>query len=95
MLRLPLLPRDSFEHISQWLQEARANADPELVITLVGNKCDMVAERQVSYEEGHAFAQRNGLALSGDDGWSCWWLLSRVRTQAWDLTVKANKQTHK
>jgi len=53
--------RDSFEHISQWLQEARANADPELVITLVGNKCDMVAERQVSYEEGHAFAQRNGL----------------------------------
>lgn len=53
--------RDSFEHVSQWLQEARANADPELVITLVGNKCDKVAERQVSYEEGHAFAHRYGL----------------------------------
>lgn len=53
--------RDSFEHVSQWLQEARANADPELVITLVGNKCDKVRERQVSYEEGHAFAHRYGL----------------------------------
>lgn len=53
--------RDSFEHVSQWLQEARANADPELVITLVGNKCDKVQERQVSYEEGHAFAHRYGL----------------------------------
>mmetsp|Transcript_53335 Transcript_53335/g.114607 ORF Transcript_53335/g.114607 Transcript_53335/m.114607 type:complete len:276 (+) Transcript_53335:64-891(+) len=53
--------RDSFEHVSQWLQEARANADPELVLTLVGNKCDKVADRQVSYEEGHAFAHRYGL----------------------------------
>merc|ERR1712232_1139331 len=53
--------RDSFEHVSQWLHEARANADPDLVITLVGNKCDKVVERQVSYEEGHAFAHRMGL----------------------------------
>ncbi|CAE8632236.1 unnamed protein product, partial [Polarella glacialis] len=53
--------RDSFEHVLQWLQEARSNADPELCITLVGNKCDKVADRQVSYEEGHAFAHRYGL----------------------------------
>jgi len=53
--------RDSFEHVSQWLQEARANADPELVITLVGNKNDKVQDRQVSYEEGNAFASRYGL----------------------------------
>lgn len=53
--------RDSFEHVTQWLQEARNNADPDLVITLVGNKCDKAAERQVSYEEGHSFAHTNGL----------------------------------
>jgi len=53
--------RDSFEHVSQWLTEARQNADPELVITLVGNKADKMAERQVSYEEGHSFAHRYGL----------------------------------
>lgn len=53
--------RDSFEHVSQWLQEARANADPELIIALVGNKNDKASERQVSYEEGQSFAQRYGL----------------------------------
>lgn len=53
--------RESFVHVSQWLTEARSNADPDLVITLVGNKCDRGADRQVSFEEGHAFAQRNGL----------------------------------
>lgn len=53
--------RDSFEHVMQWLQEARQNADPELVVTLVGNKCDKEAERQVRYEEGYVLAQQNGL----------------------------------
>merc|ERR1712060_134931 len=53
--------RDSFQHVWQWLEEARANADTELVITLVGNKCDRANERQVSYEEGQAFASRYGL----------------------------------
>jgi len=53
--------RDSFEHVSQWLTEARQNADPDLVITLVGNKCDKSSDRQVAFEEGHAFAQRHGL----------------------------------
>lgn len=53
--------RESFEHVSQWLMEARGNADPDLVITLVGNKCDQTAARQVAYEEGHAFAHQNNL----------------------------------
>lgn len=53
--------RDSFDHVSQWLKEARQNADPDLIITLVGNKCDKVGERQVSYEEGNNFAHKHGL----------------------------------
>lgn len=53
--------RESFEHVTQWLTEARNNADPDLVITLVGNKCDKVADRQVAFEEGQAFAQHHGL----------------------------------
>merc|ERR1719305_1350536 len=53
--------RESFEHVSQWLTEARNNADPDLVISLIGNKCDRASERQVSFEEGHAFAQHHGL----------------------------------
>jgi len=53
--------RESFEHVSQWLSEARSHADADLVLTLVGNKCDKAADRQVSFDEGHAFAQRHGL----------------------------------
>jgi len=53
--------RESFEHISQWLTEARNHADPDLVITLVGNKCDKAQDRQVTFEEGRSFAQRYGL----------------------------------
>jgi len=53
--------RESFEHVSQWLAEARNHADADLVITLVGNKCDKASDRQVSFEEGHAFAQQQGL----------------------------------
>merc|ERR1719162_2442946 len=53
--------RESFEHVSNWLAEARNNADPDLVITLVGNKCDRGQDRQVPFEEGHGFAQRHGL----------------------------------
>lgn len=51
--------RESFEHITNWLIEARNHADPNLVITLVGNKCDRSADRQVSYDEAKALAQRH------------------------------------
>eukprot|EP00927_Polykrikos_kofoidii_P049612 TRINITY_DN4364_c0_g2_i1.p1 TRINITY_DN4364_c0_g2~~TRINITY_DN4364_c0_g2_i1.p1 ORF type:complete len:255 (-),score=31.51 TRINITY_DN4364_c0_g2_i1:144-803(-) len=53
--------RESFDHIMRWLEEARAHAAPELVITLVGNKNDRQNERQVSFEEGHRFANAYGL----------------------------------
>jgi len=62
--------RDSFEHITTWLTEARGNADPDLVITLVGNKCDKSSERQVSYEEGHAFAHHHGLYFLETSAWT-------------------------
>lgn len=53
--------RESFEHVTTWLQEAMNNADPELVITLVGNKNDRDNERQVAFEEGQMFAAKYGL----------------------------------
>mmetsp|Transcript_18808 Transcript_18808/g.40413 ORF Transcript_18808/g.40413 Transcript_18808/m.40413 type:complete len:261 (+) Transcript_18808:583-1365(+) len=53
--------RASFDHARGWLEEAKSAADEDLTITLVGNKRDRAYERQVSYEEGSAFATEQGL----------------------------------
>mmetsp|Transcript_2955 Transcript_2955/g.4558 ORF Transcript_2955/g.4558 Transcript_2955/m.4558 type:complete len:207 (-) Transcript_2955:170-790(-) len=53
--------RDTFNHLSRWLEEARQFASPNICITLVGNKADVAAKRQVDRAEGQAFADENGL----------------------------------
>ncbi|CAJ1011341.1 putative ADP-ribosylation factor family/Ras of Complex, Roc, domain of DAPkinase/Ras family [Leishmania naiffi] len=53
--------RDTFTHLQSWLEDAKANANTALVIMLIGNKCDLDSKRQVSREEGEAFARNNGL----------------------------------
>lgn len=47
--------------MANWLSEAQEHSDPNLIITLVGNKCDKTEDRQVSYQEGFEFAQRYNL----------------------------------
>jgi Ras-related protein Rab-11A len=44
--------KDSFENVKRWLNELRENADPSIVLMLVGNKNDLNQFRQVSFEEG-------------------------------------------
>ena len=53
--------RDTFSHLSNWLQDARENGNPDMVITLVGNKTDLDSRRTVSFEEGQKFARENNL----------------------------------
>lgn len=43
--------RNSFENVSKWLQELKENVQNDLVITLVGNKCDLRHIRAVSTQE--------------------------------------------
>ncbi|KAF4695978.1 Ras- protein Rab-2A [Perkinsus olseni] len=52
--------RDTFNHLTRWLEEARQNSNPNMVIMLIGNKCDL-ERREVSYEEGAQFAKENNL----------------------------------
>lgn len=35
--------RDTFNHVSRWLEEARSNGNPNMVVLLVGNKSDLDA----------------------------------------------------
>eukprot|EP00493_Phyllostaurus_siculus_P001396 UN01404 len=53
--------RETFNHLTRWLEEARQNGNQNMTIMLIGNKCDLEHRRQVSTEEGEAFAQKHGL----------------------------------
>lgn len=55
--------RETFNHLSRWLEEARQNSSSNMTIMLVGNKSDLEEKnmRAVSYKEGEAFAEEHGL----------------------------------
>lgn len=52
---------DSYENVSRWLTELREHADPQIVIMLVGNKCDLKHLRAIPTEEAKNFASENNL----------------------------------
>lgn len=47
---------ESFQNVSQWLHEIDRYASPGVNKLLVGNKSDLTAKRQVSYEQAKEFA---------------------------------------
>jgi len=53
--------RETFDHLTRWLEEARQNANANLVIMLIGNKIDLEHRRVVTTEEGQKFATEHGL----------------------------------
>jgi Ras-related protein Rab-2A len=55
--------RESFNHLTRWLEEARQNGNPNMTIMLIGNKSDLEQRRTVSTKEGELFAQENGLVF--------------------------------
>ncbi|KAI5002015.1 hypothetical protein ZWY2020_026665 [Hordeum vulgare] len=53
--------RETFNHLANWLQDARQSGHAGMTIMLIGNKCDLSHSRAVSYEEGERFAKDHGL----------------------------------
>eukprot|EP00474_Spongospora_subterranea_P008538 CRZ08996.1 hypothetical protein [Spongospora subterranea] len=53
--------RETFAHLTRWLEEARQNGNRNMTIMLIGNKSDLEHRRQIPKEEGEAFAKDNGL----------------------------------
>lgn len=53
--------RETFNHLTTWLEDARQHSNQNTTIMLIGNKCDLEAKRAVSREEGEAFASEHGL----------------------------------
>jgi len=61
LLVYDITQRESFNHLTRWLEEARQNGNPNMTIMLIGNKSDLEHRRAVSTAEGQKFAEDNGL----------------------------------
>ncbi|KAJ8468080.1 hypothetical protein OPV22_030632 [Ensete ventricosum] len=53
--------QESFNNVKQWLNEIDRYASDNVNKLLVGNKCDLTANRVVSYETAKAFADEIGI----------------------------------
>ena len=53
--------RDSFEHISTWIEDCLAQSPKTVFMVLVGNKSDLNEQRRVTLEEGQQMAKNNNL----------------------------------
>ena len=51
----------SFENISYWLGKIQANGELDTEIILLGNKIDMINDKQVKKEEAEKLASDNGI----------------------------------
>jgi len=58
----------TFQNCLKWMEELRQNAEPDIVIMLVGNKVDLAEKdpscRQVYYDAAAEFARQHGLIFS-------------------------------
>lgn len=61
---------ESFKNCRYWVDSIRCYADENVVIALVGNKCDLAQlapqRRQVKFEEARKFANENNLLFIGE-----------------------------
>jgi Ras-related protein Rab-5C len=51
---------ESFTGARTWIEELQRQGNPDIVIGLAGNKCDLGEKRQVPVDEAKAFAEENG-----------------------------------
>jgi len=55
--------QDSFDHVNDWLREVNRYATEETCKLLVGNKCDKVKEKKISFDDAKAFADSLNIPL--------------------------------
>eukprot|EP01129_Flabellula_baltica_P004766 TRINITY_DN1687_c0_g1_i1.p1 TRINITY_DN1687_c0_g1~~TRINITY_DN1687_c0_g1_i1.p1 ORF type:complete len:155 (+),score=34.13 TRINITY_DN1687_c0_g1_i1:457-921(+) len=61
----------SFKNVETWLSELKENAEKDIVLLLVGNKCDLVHLREVPTELAQAFAEEHGLMFMETSAADC------------------------
>lgn len=64
LLVFDLSRRSTFLHVTDWLSDLRQIAEPDIVVVLVGNKADLLADdskREVTRTEAEEWAKQNGV----------------------------------
>lgn len=67
LLVFDLSRKSTFSHVTDWLNDLRQIAEPDIVVVLVGNKADLAAQqdednkREVTRAEAEEWARRNGV----------------------------------
>ena len=62
MIVYDITNRESFEHVRDWLYEAKQSTDDQdIVYLLVGHKLDLDYQREVTTSEGEAFANAHDM----------------------------------
>lgn len=55
--------QDTFNGAKSWVKELQRRGDPNVVIALAGNKCDMDNKRKVPTEEAQQYADENEIVF--------------------------------
>ncbi|KAG6032112.1 hypothetical protein E4U41_007315 [Claviceps citrina] len=66
LLVFDLSRKQTFQHVTDWLNDLRQIAEPDIVVVLVGNKADLTHDqddnrREVTRQEAEEWARRNGV----------------------------------
>ncbi|KHN98223.1 GTP-binding protein rab2 [Metarhizium album ARSEF 1941] len=65
LLVFDLSRKQTFRHVTDWLNDLRQIAEPDIVVVLVGNKADLAQQednkREVTRQEAEEWARRNGV----------------------------------
>lgn len=62
LLLFDITNRRSFQNVHNWLEEAQSHVQPHnIVFLLVGHKCDLEEQRQVSQQEAEKLAGAYGM----------------------------------
>ena len=70
MLTYSIIDRKSFQNVENWLKQIQINAAADVIVVLVGNKCDL-GEREITIAEGQQLAKKHSLEFfetSAKDG---------------------------
>ena len=56
--------KQSFDSVEKWVNDVTAVADKKITIILIGNKCDLEDQRQITKEQGEEKANKLEIAFS-------------------------------